>query len=293
MKEYSVSQINKYIGNVISSDFVLRNICVVGEVSNCKYHNSGHIYFTLKDEHSNIKAVMWKSAKKPDFRLTDGMNILVVGNISVYEAGGYYQISAKSIEKMGIGLLYEKLAILKKEFEESGYFSSQYKKEIPRFSRRIGVVTAIDGAAIRDIETVARQKNRGVEIFLYPAIVQGVYAKESIVKGIKILDKYNLDVIIIGRGGGSIEDLWAFNESIVAKAVFCANTPIISAVGHEIDDTLTDLIADKRAATPTDAARIGICDVKDILNGLFTFKSEMTNIILKKLQKKERIFIIM
>ena len=282
MRQFSVSEINAHIKSVISDDFALRNICIKGEVSNCKYHDNGHIYFTLKDKSSAIRAVIWKTVPKPAFKLEDGMEILVQGQVSVYEAGGYYQVNVREVSRQGLGELYLKLDMLKKQFAQMGYFAPQYKKQIPRFSSRIGVVTAKTGAAIRDIYHIATDRNPYAEIILYNALVQGKGAAESIVRGIQYLDTLGLDVIIIGRGGGSIEDLWAFNEEIVAEAVFCADTPIVSAVGHETDDTLTDLIADRRAATPSDAARISVCELALVLEGLEAYKKTLASFTLKK-----------
>ena len=283
MKEYSVSEVNQRIKNLISGDFALNNISIKGEISNCKHHDNGHIYFTLKDDKSNIKAVLWKTRPRPDFVLEDGLKVIVSGSISVYEAGGYYQINALEIKRDGLGDLHLRLAKLKEEFAAMGYFSAQYKKPIPEFSRRIGIVTARTGAAIQDIIHISRDRNPYVELFLYPALVQGDGASASIVKGIKTLDALGLDVIIIGRGGGSIEDLWAFNEQETAEAVFMASTPIVSAVGHETDDTLTDLIADVRAATPSDAARIAVCEWSYIEDRITGYGSYITDILNRKL----------
>lgn len=283
MKEYSVSEVNSHIKNLISGDFALNNISIKGEISNCKYHDRGHIYFTLKDEKSNIKAVLWSSKPRPEFKLEDGQKVIVTGKISVYEVGGYYQIDTDEIKMDGVGDLYLRLAKLKEEFLAMGYFSSQYKKPIPEFSRRIGIVTAMTGAAVRDIIHISRDRNPYVELFLYPALVQGEGAVASIVKGIKTLDKLGLDVIIIGRGGGSIEDLWAFNEKETAEAVFMAQTPIISAVGHETDDTITDLVADVRAATPSDAARRGVCEWSYIEGMITGYRDTVTDILIKKI----------
>ena len=282
MKEYSVTEINTHIKSVIADDFALRNICIKGEISNCKYHTNGHIYFTLKDERSAIRAVMWKSVPRPDFRLEDGLEILVQGQVSVYEFGGYYQVNVREVKRSGLGELYLKLDMLKKMYSEMGYFAPQYKKKISPFSTRIGVVTAKTGAAIRDIYHLAVDKNPYVEIVLYNALVQGTGAAESIVRGIETLDKKGLDVIIIGRGGGSIEDLWAFNEEIVAEAVFACETPVVSAVGHETDDTITDLIADVRAATPSDAARIAVCDINAVFEHLLRYRTTLKTFALKK-----------
>ena len=275
MKEYSVSEVNRYIKSLMQRDFVLSNICIKGEISNFKYHTNGHMYFTLKDERSNIKAVIWKTGPKPPFKLEDGLSVIVSGSIEVYDVGGYYQIVVKSIEQAGVGALYVKLAKLKQMFSDMGYFASQYKKPIPVYARKIGIVTAPTGAAIHDIIHISTDRNPYVSLTLCPALVQGSGAAESIVRGIKVLDKMDMDVIIIGRGGGSIEDLWAFNEQIVAEAVFQAKTPIISAVGHDSDDTITDLIADKRAATPSDAARRAVCEWSKIVGDIDYYKDKL------------------
>ena len=284
MKEYSVTEINSHIKSVIADDFALRNICIKGEISNCKYHDNGHIYFTLKDDRSAIRAVIWKSVPRPDFRLEDGLEVLVQGQVSVYEYGGYYQVNVREVKRSGLGELYLKLDMLKIMYSEMGYFAAQYKKNISPFSSRIGVVTSKTGAAIRDIYHIAVDKNPYVEIILYNALVQGSGAAESIVRGIETLDKLGLDVIIIGRGGGSIEDLWAFNEEVVAEAVFACETPVVSAVGHETDDTITDLIADRRAATPSDAARIAVCDITAVFEQLKRCRNDLTAFARKKTQ---------
>lgn len=275
MKEYSVSEVNRYIKSLVQRDFVLSNICIKGEISNFKYHTNGHIYFDLKDEKSKIKAVIWKTTSKPPFKLEDGLSVVVTGSVEVYDVGGYYQIIVKDVEQAGVGALYVKLAQLKEMFSDMGYFAPQYKKPIPTYARKIGIVTAATGAAIQDIIHIATDRNPYVSLTLCPALVQGSSAAASIVRGIKVLDKMNLDVIIIGRGGGSIEDLWAFNEQIVAEAVFQAKTPIVSAVGHETDDTITDLIADQRAATPSDAARRAVCEWSKIVGDIEYYKDKL------------------
>ncbi len=284
MREYSVSEINSHIKSVISDDFVLRNICIKGEISNCKYHTNGHIYFTLKDDRSSIRAVIWKTVPRPDFKLEDGLEIVVQGQVGVYEAGGYYQINVRELKRSGLGDLYLKLDYLKKQYSQMGYFAPQYKKKISPFSSRIGIVTSKTGAAVQDICRIARDINPFVELYLYNALVQGNGAAQSIVRGIEALDRMDLDVIIIGRGGGSIEDLWAFNEEIVAESVFACNTPIVSAVGHETDDTITDLIADRRAATPSDAARIAVCDISHVFDQLKRYKESLMMFTDKKVR---------
>ncbi|MBE5912615.1 MAG: exodeoxyribonuclease VII large subunit [Pseudobutyrivibrio ruminis] len=255
---YSVSQINTYIERMFSDDFMLGNLSLSGEVSNCKYNHTGHIYFTLKDDKSSISCVMFagKRAKGLKFNMKDGDQIVVTGYVGIYAAAGRYQVYANEIELAGVGDLYQRFEALKQELEESGMFDAMYKKPIPTHAMRIGIITAPTGAAVHDIIRVSKTRNPFVELILYPAQVQGEGAVPSIISGINCLDELNLDVIILGRGGGSIEDLWAFNEEPVARAIFKANTPIISAVGHETDFTIADFVADKRAATPSQAAEL-------------------------------------
>lgn len=243
----------------------MQSLSVKGEVSNCKYHPSGHIYFTLKDEKGSIACVMFASSRKGlGFRLTEGQQIVVNGTVDVYERDGRYQLYAKQIKLDGAGALYERYEQLKRELEERGMFAEQYKQPIPRYIRTLGVVTASTGAAVRDIINISRRRNPYVQILLYPAIVQGAEAPASIVNGIHALEKRGVDAIIVGRGGGSIEDLWAFNEEIVAQAIFDCDVPVISAVGHETDVTIADFVADLRAPTPSAAAELAVCDVEQL-----------------------------
>ncbi len=243
----------------------MQSLSVKGEVSNCKYHPSGHIYFTLKDEKGSIACVMFASSRKGlGFRLTEGQQIVVNGTVDVYERDGRYQLYAKQIKLDGAGALYERYEQLKRELEERGMFAEQYKQPIPRYIRTLGVVTASTGAAVRDIINISRRRNPYVQILLYPAIVQGAEAPVSIVNGIHALEKRGVDTIIVGRGGGSIEDLWAFNEEIVAQAIFDCGVPVISAVGHETDVTIADFVADLRAPTPSAAAELAVCDVEQL-----------------------------
>jgi exodeoxyribonuclease VII large subunit len=259
---YTVTQINSYIKNMFRQDFVLNRLSVKGEISNCKYHTSGHIYFTLKDESGTLSAIMFAGqAKSLKIRLENGMQVIVTGHVDVYERDGKYQIYVTTVKTDGIGDLYQRYEQLKKQFEEMGYFSNEYKRSIPYFSTKIGIVTAETGAAIQDIKNISYRRNPYVSLILYPALVQGENAKYSIVKGIRTLDEMNLDVIIVGRGGGSIEDLWAFNEEIVVEAIFNAKTPIISAVGHETDFTIADFVSDLRAPTPSAAAELAVADI--------------------------------
>lgn len=280
---YSVVQINNYIRNMFESDFVLENVNVSGEVSNCKYHSSGHIYFTLKDKGSVLSAVMFAGNRTTGlkFKLTDGMKIVVTGKISVYEATGKYQIYARSIKEDGHGELYEKYLLLKKELEEMGMFDSSYKKKIPAHIKKLGVVTASTGAAIQDIINISTRRNPYIQIVLYPAKVQGEGAAESICRGIETLDRYGVDVIIAGRGGGSIEDLWAFNEEIVARTVFNCNTPIISAVGHETDYTIIDFVSDMRAPTPSAAAELAVADIFELIESI-AYRMEMLTVAMER-----------
>lgn len=258
---YSVSRINQYIKNMFQTDFVLNRVNVTGEVSNCKYHSSGHIYFTLKDAASALACVMFAGDRRGlGFTLRDGMQVTASGSINVYERDGKYQLYAKRIEKDGAGVLFEKYLALKAELEEMGMFDASFKQPIPKYAMNIGVVTAGTGAAIQDIINISRRRNPYVQLYLYPAKVQGEGAADTICRGIRKLDKLGLDVIIVGRGGGSIEDLWAFNEENVARAVFECKTPVISAVGHETDFTIIDFVSDMRAPTPSAAAELAVFD---------------------------------
>lgn len=258
---YSVAQVNSYIKNMFLQDFMLNRIFIKGEVSNCKYHTSGHIYFTIKDQTGTIACVMFAGNRNGlSFTLKEGQTVVVEGSVRVYERDGKYQLYAKSITLDGAGLFYQKFEKLKQELEEMGMFAEVYKKPIPRFAQKIGIVTASTGAAIRDIVTIARRRNPYVQLVLYPALVQGDGAKDTIVQGIAYLDTLGVDVIIVGRGGGSIEDLWAFNEECVARAIFACQTPVISAVGHEVDVTISDYVADLRAPTPSAAAELAVFD---------------------------------
>ena len=272
---FTVTQVNNYIKNVFARDYVLNRISVKGEVSNCKYHSSGHIYFTLKDRDSQLSCIMFASNRQGlSFKLTDGQQIEAAGQISVYEKSGSYQLYVRSCSLAGAGELYERYLKLKAELEEMGMFDSLYKKQIPLYCRRIGIVTSPTGAAIRDIINVSKRRNPYVELILYPALVQGEGAAETIVRGIRKLDAMGLDVIIVGRGGGSIEDLWAFNTEPVAHAIFDAETPIISAVGHETDFTIADFVADLRAPTPSAAAELANFDY-EALNEELESKRQM------------------
>lgn len=267
---YSVGYINSYIQNMFSQDILLRSVYVRGEVSNVTYHPSGHIYFTMKDKLGTLNCVMFSGKKKAGlkFNLKEGQQIISFGSVTIYGPRGQYQLMASSIVLDGEGQLYERFEQLKKELEEMGMFSKEYKKPIPKYAKKIGIVTAQTGAAIQDIINISRRRNPYVQLYLFPAIVQGDGAATSIVNGIRALDRYGVDVIIVGRGGGSIEDLWGFNEEIVARAIFECNTPIVSAVGHETDTTIADYVADLRAPTPSAAAELTVFSITDLDNNL-------------------------
>lgn len=270
---YSVGQVNRYVKNMFIQDYVLRKVYVKGEVSNCKYHTSGHIYFSLKDETGVLSCVMFAGQRRGlAFRMKDGDRVVVGGAVDVYERDGRYQMYAKEITLEGTGALYERFLALKAELEEMGMFAPEYKQPIPRFIRRLGVVTAPTGAAVQDIRNISLRRNPYLQIILYPALVQGDGAADSIVKGIRMLDEAGVDTIIVGRGGGSIEDLWAFNEEKVARAIFECRTPIISAVGHEVDFTIADFVADLRAPTPSAAAELAVDDMAQVMYTLSSYQ---------------------
>lgn len=263
---YSVGQVNAYIKNMFAQDFMLRQISVSGEISNCKYHSSGHIYFTLKDSSGIIQAVMFAGNRRGlTFHMKEGDNVVVTGSIEVYERDGKYQLYAREITLAGAGDLYLKYEALKKELEEMGMFAKEYKQDIPKYAKTIGIVTAPTGAAVRDINNIAQRRNPYVQLILYPALVQGEGAAQSIVNGIHAMEQLHPDLLILGRGGGSIEDLWAFNEEIVARAIFDCPIPVISAVGHETDTTIADYVADMRAPTPSAAAELAVDDFRQIM----------------------------
>ena len=255
---------------------MLQSIMVKGEVSNCKYHSSGHIYFTLKDAKGTIACVMFASNRAGlKFQMSEGQQVVVTGAIDVYEREGKYQLYASKISLDGAGALYERYEQLKRELEERGMFAQQYKQPIPKYIKTLGVVTAATGAAVRDIINIAGRRNPYVQIILYPAIVQGEAAPPSIVNGIRALERIGADTIIVGRGGGSIEDLWAFNEEIVAQAIFDCSVPVISAVGHETDTTIADFVADLRAPTPSAAAELAVYDIEQLQDKLAEYAFTM------------------
>jgi exodeoxyribonuclease VII large subunit len=281
---YSVTEINQYIKNMFIRDRVLSHIYVKGEVSNCKYHTSGHIYFTLKDTAGQLACVMFAGQRRGlKFHLEEGQSVIALGSIDVYERDGKYQLYANEIVLDGQGALYERFEKLKKDLEAEGLFDKAHKKSIPCFPRKVGIVTASTGAAIQDIINISKRRNPFVQLILYPALVQGAGAAQSIVKGIKILDKLDLDTIIVGRGGGSIEDLWAFNEEIVARTIYSCETPIISAVGHETDITIADFAADLRAPTPSAAAELAVNDYMAFLNTVRDYKRQLDKEVIQKL----------
>ena len=282
---YSEAQVNRYIKNMFTQDFMLNRIYVKGEVSNCKYHTSGHIYFSLKDESGAIACVMFAGDRRSGlaFRMQEGQKVIVLGSVSVYERDGRYQLYAREIMPDGEGDLYRQFELLKKDLVEMGMFAQEFKQPIPFYSRTIGIVTAPTGAAIRDIMNISRRRNPYVQLVLYPALVQGEQAADSIVRGIRTLDQYGVDVIIAGRGGGSMEDLWAFNEEKVARAIFECRTPIISAVGHETDTTIADYVADLRAPTPSAAAELAVTDYWQLMSGLELYRNQLADRLEQKI----------
>jgi exodeoxyribonuclease VII large subunit len=280
---YSVTQINQYIKNMFANDYLLRNVQIEGELSNVKYHSSGHIYFTLKEEGCAIAGVMFKSSRTQglDFTMENGQHVIITGNVAVYERDGRYQIYARKVALSGRGNLYEAYEILKNKLYEEGLFDFEHKKEIPKYPKKIGIVTAKTGAAIQDIRNIAKRRNPFVQLYLYPAMVQGEGAAKTIVKGIETLDRMGMDTIIVGRGGGTIEDLWPFNEEIVARAIYHANTPIISGTGHEVDNTIADYAADLRAPTPSAACELAVPDVMSLLGQLGQYEERMRQLVLQ------------
>ena len=287
---YTVKQVNSYIKNMFTQDFMLSRIYVKGEVSNCKYHTSGHIYFSLKDESGTIACVIFAGHRSGlSFRLQDGQQVITLGSVSVYERSGQYQLYAREIILDGAGALYEKFEALKKELSEMGMFAPEYKQPIPKYIRTLGIVTAPTGAAVRDIINIAGRRNPYVQLILYPAQVQGDGAAQSIIRGIHALEKKKVDVMIVGRGGGSIEDLWAFNEESVARAVFECSVPVISAVGHETDTTITDYVADLRAPTPSAAAELAVYNYREAEEQIRTYYEMLKKRIEMKISEKRSV----
>lgn len=286
---YTVRQVNSYIKNMFAQDFMLNRIYVKGEVSNLKYHTSGHIYFSLKDESGTIACVMFAGSRSGlSFRMEEGQQIIVLGAVDVYARDGKYQLYARKIVQDGVGLLYERFELLKKELQEMGMFAPEYKQKIPKYIQRLGVVTAPTGAAVRDIINITKRRNPFVQIILYPALVQGEGAAESIVKGIHALEAEKVDVMIVGRGGGSMEDLWAFNEEAVARAVFDCSVPVISAVGHETDTTIIDFVADLRAPTPSAAAELAVYDFMEMKKNLKLREERLLHFMQLILERKRQ-----
>ncbi|MFQ7157764.1 MAG: exodeoxyribonuclease VII large subunit [Merdimonas faecis] len=282
---YTVKQVNAYIKNMFTQDFMLSRIYVKGEVSNCKYHTSGHIYFSLKDESGTIACVMFAGQRGGlSFRMSEGQQVEVFGSVNVYERSGSYQLYAREIRLDGEGRLYERFQALRRELEEMGMFAPEYKKEIPAYAGRVGVVTAPTGAAVRDIMNISARRNPYVQLILYPARVQGEGAAESVARGIHMLERQGVDVIIVGRGGGSIEDLWAFNEEIVARAIFDCTVPVISAVGHETDTTIADYVADLRAPTPSAAAELAVYDFRQVQSRMQETDLKLKRLLGQKIQ---------
>jgi len=278
---------------MFTQDYFLQTVFVKGEVSNCKYHPSGHIYFTLKDSASALNCIMFAGDRRGlSFRLTEGQQVIAKGSVSVFERDGRYQLYVKEVTLDGAGALYEKYEQLKRELAEEGMFAPEYKQPIPKYIHTLGVVTADTGAAVRDIIQIATRRNPYVQIILYPALVQGASAAPSIVNGIRALERQGVDVMIVGRGGGSIEDLWAFNERMVAQAVFDCTVPVISAVGHETDTTIIDYVSDLRAPTPSAAAELAVTSASDIdqeiLNGQERLYRQMDRVLRRKKQQAEQ-----
>ena len=282
---YTVSQVNSYIKSIIAREYVLGSIIIRGEISNCKYHSSGHIYFTLKDAGSRIACVMFAGSRRSlTFTLADGMSVLASGSIGVYERDGKYQLYVSSIVKDGVGILYDRLEKLKEKLSKEGLFNDIHKKPIPFYSDVVGIVTASTGAAVRDIVNIAKRRNPYVKLILYPVHVQGDEAADEIAHAIAELDKLSPDVIIVGRGGGSFEDLFAFNEEVVVRAVYECRTPIISAVGHEVDTALSDYAADLRAPTPSAAAELAVCEIDSVFDKIEDYKRTLVRLMEKKLE---------
>lgn len=282
----SVTELNSYIKNKIADDEYLNNVLIKGEISNFKNHYTGHMYFTLKDENSLIKCVMFKTyAQKLNFMPKDGMKVFVLGGVSVFERDGVYQIYVKAMQEDGVGILYKKYEELKQRLEQEGYFAEEHKKEIPQMPKIIGVLTSQTGSVIRDIINVSTRRNPNVNIRLYPVPVQGEGAAEKIADGIKFMNKNQLaDVLILARGGGSLEDLWPFNEEIVAHAIYNSEIPVISAVGHETDFSISDFVADLRAPTPSAAAELAVPDVYEVKQKINSYQNRLRLSLVKKVE---------
>lgn len=274
LKTLSVGEVNNYIKKLVENDFILKNLNVKGEISNLKFHSSGHIYFSLKDENSKVNCIMFKNnAVNLDFRLEEGMKVEVKARLGVYHKEGTYQLYCENIKKAGIGELFEEFHKLKKELSEEGIFDEKYKRALPKFPKRIGIITARTGAAVRDIINVIQRRNKALDIILYPAKVQGENAADSIIEGIRYFNnEKSVDVIILGRGGGSIEELWAFNNRELAYEIFNSRIPTVSAVGHEVDFTISDFVSDMRAPTPSAAGELVSPSLQEMINDLLNKK---------------------
>ena len=289
IKTLTVSEVNNYLKRIIDNDFILNNLSVKGEISNLKYHSSGHIYFSLKDSFGKLNCVMFRNkAEDLTFKLEEGMSVIAKGRASVYTANGSFQLYCDELEKEGLGELYVKFEKLKERLNREGYFDESLKKDIPSIPKRIGIVTSEKGAAVRDIINVSNRRNKLVDLVIYPARVQGINAYKDVIKGIEYFNlKKSVDVIIIGRGGGSIEELWNFNEEELALAIFNSKIPIISAVGHEVDFTISDFVADLRAATPSQAAEMAVPLEERIFESLKSYEKYLNDIIKDRLSREK------
>lgn len=274
LKTLSVGEVNNYVKKLVENDFILKNLNVKGEISNLKFHSSGHIYFSLKDENSKVNCIMFKNnAVNLDFRLEEGMKVEIKARLGVYHKEGTYQLYCENIKKAGIGELFEEFHKLKKELSEEGIFDEKYKRALPKFPKRVGIITARTGAAVRDIINVIQRRNKSLDIILYPAKVQGENAADSIIEGIRYFNnEKSVDVIILGRGGGSIEELWAFNNRELAYEIFNSRIPTVSAVGHEVDFTISDFVSDMRAPTPSAAGELVSPSLQEMINDLLNKK---------------------
>lgn len=285
-KIFSINELTEYIKILLEGNPVLREITVRGEISNYYVHSSGHLYFTLKDRAAQIKCVMFRSAARlMKFQLEAGMNVIASGSVSIYQDRGEYQLYIQEIEPDGIGALHLAFEQLKKKLAQEGLFDAERKKPIPRLPRRIGVVTSPTGAAIRDIISIIRRRFPYVEILLSPAIVQGAEAPQSLARALGLLQDEPVDVIIMGRGGGSMEDLWAFNEEVVARAIYASRIPVISAVGHETDFTIADFVADLRAATPSAAAELAVANFNELSKYLASVERRLQQSMVSRVEK--------
>ncbi|EGT0694743.1 TPA: exodeoxyribonuclease VII large subunit [Clostridium perfringens] len=290
LKTLSVGEVNNYVKKLVENDFILKNLNVKGEISNLKFHSSGHIYFSLKDENSKVNCIMFKNnAVNLDFRLEEGMKVEIKARLGVYHKEGTYQLYCENIKKAGIGELFEEFHKLKKELSEEGIFDEKYKRALPKFPKRIGIITARTGAAVRDIINVIQRRNKSLDIILYPAKVQGENAADSIIEGIRYFNnEKSVDVIILGRGGGSIEELWAFNNKELAYEIFNSRIPTVSAVGHEVDFTISDFVSDMRAPTPSAAGELVSPSLQEMINDLVNKKEFLHRAIDRKFLNSKR-----